>query len=138
MRTNQDGKDIKLVIGWLCGRSLADAEMALALDLPTTNYSRRKDAADFPSFEELSQLAAYFKLSAMALQVAFGYLDPNVVLLDAEGMRQYIEQGGGESPFFRSTGQGGRSPTRTTTQELEELKLRSRRRKRRPDAPPGA
>lgn len=125
-RTNQDGKDIKLVIGWLAGHTVSDAEMADAVGIPTTNYSRRKDADDFPSFEELERLAQHFNLSSLALQVAFGYLNPQMVLLDEEGLRQYVEQGGGEMPTF---------PTRRG--ELLNSAPPGRRRLRRPDAPPG-
>lgn len=135
MRTNQDGKDVKLVIGWLCGRNLTDAEMALALDMPTSNYGRRKDAEDFPTFEELSALADHFKLSKMALQVAFGYLDPNMVLLDNEGLRQYVEQGGGQAPFFPSR---SRRKVSTGTRIEPQVKQPKSHRRRRPDAPPGA
>lgn len=132
MRTNQDGKDVKLVIGWLCGRNLADAEMALALDMPTSNYSRRKDADDFPTFEELGTLADHFKLNRLALQVAFGYLDPNVVLMDNAGLRQYIEQGGGQAPFFPS-----RAKALKTKALVSGLEVNTRRRRPRTDAPPG-
>src|SRR6185503_7649885 len=128
-RTNQDGKDIKLVVGWLCGRHVSDAEMAEAVGIPTTNYSRRKDAEDFPSFEELGHLAKHFGLNPLALQSAFGYLDLGAVLLDDEGMRQYVEQGGGEAP--NSFTQGGKLVTRS------EVVTQSRRRMRRKDAPPG-
>lgn len=114
---------MKLVLGWLRAHTLSDAEMADALGLPTTNYSRRKDADDFPSFEELGQLAKHFKLSPLALQVAFGYLDPAVVLLDDDGLRQYIEQGGGARPSYR--------------QYDGELVGPTPRRHRRKDAPPG-
>lgn len=72
--------------------------MAEALGIPTTNYSRRKDAEEFPSFEELARVAGHFGLSALALQVAFGYLDADMVVMDDEGAKQYIEQGGGDIP----------------------------------------
>lgn len=115
-RTNRDGKDIKLVVGWLTGRSVSDAEMAEAIGIPTTTYSRNKDADEFPSFEELNSIARHFDLNALMLQVAFGYLDINTVILDEEGMRQYVEQGGGDVPSL---------PTRQV------------RRHRREGAPPG-
>lgn len=127
-RTNQDGKDIRLVVSWLCGRFISDAEMAEALAIPTTNYSRRKSDGDFPSFEELNKLADSFSLSALALQVAFGYLDAGVVLLDDEGMRQYVQQGGGDTPSFpqRRDGLVNCAPAAPAP-----------RRRRRADAPPG-
>lgn len=113
---NRDGKDIKLVVSWLTGRYVSDAEMAEAVGKSTSSYSRDKDADEFPSFEELQSIANHFDLNALMLQVSFGYLDINMVLLDDEGMRQYVEQGGGDTPAF---------PTRQS------------RRRRREDAPPG-
>lgn len=128
-RTNQDGKDIRLTIGWLLGRPLSDAEMAEALDIPAATYSRRKDQDEFPSFEELQLLADKFQLHALALQVAFGYLDTHVVLLDEVGMRQYMEQG------------GALLCTKRQQDEVLDDGLVSQssrvRRMRRPDAPPG-
>lgn len=124
-RTNQDGKDIRLVCSWLCGHFISDAEMADAVGIPTTNYSRRKDSDEFPTFEELQKVATHFNLNALALQVAFGYLDAGVVLLDDDGLRQYVEQGGGAVPAsFRRQETINSAPT-------------GRRRSRRLDAPPG-
>lgn len=126
-RTNQDGKDIRLVASWLCGKFLSDADMAEAVGIPTTNYSRRKNDDDFPAFEEVQRVAEHFGLNALALQTAFGYLNVSTVLLDEEGLRQYVEQGGGDLPARRATvvpaniGLDGNSP----------------RRRRRADAPPG-
>lgn len=93
--------------------------------MPATNYSRRKSDGDFPTFEELQKLAEKFALSALALQVAFGYLDAGVVLLDEEGIRQYVQQGGGEAPSFLA--RRGELANSTTAP----------RRRRRADAPPG-
>lgn len=97
--TNQDGKPIRSVLCWLLNRPLSDADMAEALDLPTTTFSRRKDADDFPSFEELTVFADHFGLDRRALQIDFGYRDiDDLVLLDEAGMKQYLEQGGGNHP----------------------------------------
>jgi len=104
-RTNQDGKNIKLVLEWLCRRHLPPIELAAALDIPPTNYSRRKDRDDFPNYDELGRFAGYFGLSALALQIAFGLRDKDeLILLDADGMRQYVEQGGGENPVPKTAG----------------------------------
>lgn len=98
-RTNQDGKEIRLVLSWLTGRNLVDADMATALNMAPATYSRRKDSDDFPSFEELEILGRHFDLSARSLQVAFGHLgNEGLAILDEDGMRQYVEQGGGEIP----------------------------------------
>lgn len=98
-RTNQDGKEIRLVLSWLTGRNLVDADMAAALTMAPATYSRRKDSDDFPTFEELETFGQHFHLSARSLQVAFGHLGKEgLAILDEDGMRQYVEQGGGEIP----------------------------------------
>lgn len=130
-RTNQDGKDIKIVLEWLCRRHLSEDDLAEALDVSSSKYGRRKNDDDFPSFEELGRFANHLNLSARALQIAFGYLDPNRVLLDDDEMRQYVEQGGGEAPFFQWRG------TTATRQKCEPPKVKRPRFMRRDDAPPG-
>lgn len=129
-RTNQDGKSIKLVLEWLCHRHLPDTELAAALGIPPTNYYRRRDADDYPNYEELDKFGNYFDVSARALQIAFGWRhEDEVAWLDEEELRQYIEQGGKYplSPRLRAA-------TTTTTRRATE----PRRRRIRIDAPPGA
>lgn len=130
-RTNQDGKSIKLVLEWLCHRHLPDTELAAALDIPPTNYYRRRDADEYPTYEELDRFANYFNLSARALQIAFGLRDQDeLAWLDEEELRQYVEQGGGKNPLSptlrRTTATTTRRPSNTAT-----------RRRIRIDAPPG-
>jgi len=138
-RTNQDGKDIKLVLSWLNRRHMADTELAAALDMPPTNYSRRKDADDFPTFEELDRLASAFGLSARALQIAFGHLGADaLVLLDVAELRQYAEQAT-VMPDFPTRGSSRASGKTIQTLLSEELRvvIPRQRRTRRVDAPPG-
>ncbi len=98
-RNNLDGKPIRRVLSWLTNQDLTDAELAAALDMPTTTFSRRKDEDDFPSYEELSTFADQFKLDSRALQIAFGHRDlDDLILLDEKGMWQYLEQGGANHP----------------------------------------
>ena len=95
-RTNMDGKPIRRVLGWLLNRDLTDADMAAALDVHPSNYSRHKDDDGYPSFEELAALGEHFHVSPRMLQIAFGLLDTDaLVLLDEDEMNQYLEQGGG-------------------------------------------
>jgi hypothetical protein len=95
-RTNMDGKPIRRVLEWLLNRELTDADMAAALDVHPSNYSRHKDDDGYPSFEELTTLGAYFNVSPTMLQITFGLLDIDaLILLDAAEMMQYLEQGGG-------------------------------------------
>lgn len=119
-----------MVLQWLCRRHLIpDSELADALGIPPTNYSRRKDSDDYPSFEELTLLAEHYGLSKRSLQIAFGYLDRDALpLLDEWGMRQYVEQGGGETPLFPTVGGGVMTEPRVVHRP---------RRQRRVDAPPG-
>lgn len=91
-----DGRPIRRVLEWLLNRELTDAEMAGALDMPASSYSRHKDRDDYPTFEDLGRLGAAFDIDARMLQIAFGYrrLD-ELILLDHNAMRQYLQQGGG-------------------------------------------
>ena len=91
-----DGKPIRRVLEWLLNRDLTDADIAAALDVHPSNYSRHKDDDGYPSFEELTTLGAYFHVSPTMLQIAFGLLDTDaLVLLDEDETKQYLEQGGG-------------------------------------------
>ena len=128
-RTNQDGKGIKLVLEFLSHRHLPDTELAAALEIPPTNYYRRRDADDFPTFEELGKFAEYFSLSARALQVAFGYIRLDEILLGEDELRQYLEQGGGKNLPH---------PHRTTTMRQQTSAMNNGRLRIRQDAPPGA
>ena len=95
-RTNMDGKPIRRVLEWLLNRDLTDADMAAALGVHPSNYSRHKDDDDYPSFEELATLGEHFHVSPRMLQIAFGLLDTDaLVLLDEDEMKQYLEQSGG-------------------------------------------
>lgn len=95
-----DGKSIKLVLRWLLNREdLQDADIAASLGSPPSSYSRHKDDEDFPSFEELDRIARHFGISPTMLQIAFGVRDTyELVLLDDDEMRQYLEQGGANHP----------------------------------------
>lgn len=133
-RTNQDGKGLKLVLEWLCRRHIPDAELAATLGLSLTSYGRRRDADDFPTYEELERFAATFGLCKRALQISFGLRDRDELgLLDEDGMHQYIEQGGGEAPFFSARGMA----TAVEPKCEQRVSPRKARRRRRVDAPPG-
>lgn len=94
-RLTRSGKDLGRVLEWLLNRDIPDGEIATALNLPKATYSRRKDAEDFPSYAELIAIGEKFGLSARVLQIAFGWRgDDELVLLDLEEMRQYMEQAG--------------------------------------------
>jgi hypothetical protein len=91
-----DGKPIRRVLEWLLNRDLTDADMAAALDVHPSNYSRHKDDDGYPSFDELVTLGEHFHVSPRMLQIAFGLLDTDaLILLGEDEMNQYLEQGGG-------------------------------------------
>lgn len=98
-RTSRDGKPIRRVLGWLLNRDLTDGDLAGALGVDKTYFSRHKDDDDFPSFEDIHKLCETFGLCERAIQISFGYRSiDELILLDREGMRQYLEAGGGNYP----------------------------------------
>lgn len=89
------GKDLPRVLEWLLNRDVPDSEISSALKLAKATYSRRKDAEDFPSYTELTALGESLGVSARVLQIAFGWRgEDELILLDLEEMRQYMEQAG--------------------------------------------
>jgi phage repressor protein C with HTH and peptisase S24 domain len=74
-RHGRGGRGLKRVLEWLLDRDVIDAEIATALHRPPATYSRRKDAEDFPTFEELELIGPAFGINPRWLQVEFGYLD---------------------------------------------------------------
>src|ERR1700739_1886611 len=106
-RTNMDGKPIRRVLEWLLNRDLTDADMAAVLDVHPSNYSRHKDDDGYPSFEELTTLGEHFRGSPRILQIAFGLLNTDaLILLDEDEMKQFLEQGGGN--HINPRGSGGK------------------------------
>ena len=74
-RRSKAKRGIKRILEWLLDRDVVDLEIATALGKPAATYSRRKDAADFPTFEELEKIGTHFGIHPRWLQVQFGYLD---------------------------------------------------------------
>jgi len=94
-RVNRSGRDLTRVLEWLLNRDVPDTEIGSALNLAKATYSRRKDADDFPNYADLIQIGEYFNLSPRVLQIAFGWRgEDELILLDVDEMRQYIEQAG--------------------------------------------
>jgi hypothetical protein len=113
-RTNMDGKPIHRVLEWLINRDLTEGDMAAALDVSPSHYSRHKGDDDYPSFEELATLGEHFRVSPRMLQIAFGLLDTDaLILLDEDEMEQYLEQGGGN--HMEPTGAGGEKGRKNRT-----------------------
>jgi len=94
-RINAVGRNVKAVIQWLLGRDVTESEMADALGVPSNTYIRHREAPDYPNFEQLNVLGEHFGLSPQMLQIAFGHLGPDhLVLLSDQEMAQYELQGG--------------------------------------------
>lgn len=94
MAKSRGGRPIKLVLSWLINRELTDTEMAEALGVKKSYYSRHKDDENFPDFHDIEKLASHFGVDPIPLQISFGYRDAEeVILLDHEGLRQYLEIG---------------------------------------------
>jgi hypothetical protein len=74
-RLSRQGKSLKRVLEWSLDRDITDVEIAAALDKAAATYSRRKDADDFPTFEELNAIAEQFGMNNRWLQIEFGYLE---------------------------------------------------------------
>jgi transcriptional regulator with XRE-family HTH domain len=100
-RTDTHGHDVSQAIGWLLGRNILDKEMAAVLGMEPATYSRNKEAADFPSFEQLHTLAEHFEVSVRVLAVWYrfpGFGDDMLFLFSDEEMDQYVLLGGGSHP----------------------------------------
>src|SRR5260370_30734908 len=100
-RLSRAGKELGRVLEWLLNRDVPDGEIGSALKLAKATYSRRKEADDFPNYAELMALGEAFGISPRVLQIAFGWRgEDELILLDVEEMRQYMEQAG--DAFFRN------------------------------------
>jgi transcriptional regulator with XRE-family HTH domain len=61
-------------------RDITNREMAEALGITPSWYSRRKDSPALYTFEALERIATYFRLDPVMLHVAFGKVKPYQVL----------------------------------------------------------
>jgi hypothetical protein len=74
---DRDGRTARESVSRLLSRRVRDSEMAAALSLSVSTYSRRKDKPDFPTFAELRQIASGLGVDEMLLLVDFGHVDVN-------------------------------------------------------------
>jgi hypothetical protein len=72
---DRDGRTARQSVSRLLSRRVRDGEMAVALDVSLSTFSRRKDKPDFPSYGELRQISEYFGVDETILLVDFGYVD---------------------------------------------------------------
>lgn len=114
------------MLEWLTNSDISDAQMAAALALPTATYGRRKDAADFPSYEELAEFADYFNVSAKALQIEFGLRgEDEIEWLDDDELRQYRALSDDAHPFSAIRRRG--VITRATGKRTQARKMAAKR-----------
>jgi len=75
-RHSRQGRTLKAILVWELNHDVTDTEIAMALGIKSAaTFSRRKDADDFPTFEELEQIGDHFGIPPRDLQVEFGFLD---------------------------------------------------------------
>jgi hypothetical protein len=72
---DRDGRTVRQSVSRLLSRGVRDGEVAAALDMSLSTYSRRKDRPDFPTFAELRQIGERLGVNRTILLVDFGYLD---------------------------------------------------------------
>jgi hypothetical protein len=72
---DRDGRTARQSVSRLLSRGVRDGEMAVALDVSLSTFSRRKDKPDFPSYGELRQISERFGVDETVLLVDFGYVD---------------------------------------------------------------
>lgn len=73
--TDRDGRTARQSVSRLLSRGVRDSEMAAALGLSLSTYSRRKDRADFPTYAELRHIAERLGVDDTILLVDFGHID---------------------------------------------------------------
>ncbi|HEU0190604.1 MAG TPA: hypothetical protein VFR17_04950 [Mycobacterium sp.] len=74
-KTDRDGRSLVLSLSRFLSKRVRDHEIAVALQVPVSTYSKRKDKPDFPTFDELRRIADQMGVDETALLVDFGYLD---------------------------------------------------------------
>jgi hypothetical protein len=84
---DRDGRTARESVSRLLSRGVRDGEMASALGLSLSTYSRRKDRPDFPRYDELREVATHLGVDATILLIDFGYVD--VVTLNKRLQQRY-------------------------------------------------
>jgi hypothetical protein len=87
--TDRDGRTARQSVSRLLSRAVRDGEMAAALNISLSTYSRRKDRPEFPTFDELRLLAERLGVNRTILLVDFGYLDVSEL---SDELRQRYEE----------------------------------------------
>ena len=115
-RTDENGRQLKALLGYLLDGEVDAKEIYDALGVSSSTYYRRLKEQDYPNAEELRLVADRFNLSYPDLQVRFG-------LMSHHEVRSYMESG----PLAVATvGEATMTRRRARMSELTP----------RPDAPP--
>lgn len=84
---DRDGRTARQSVSRLLSRRVRDSELAAALGLTLSTYSRRKDKPDFPTYAELRRIADRLGVDETVLLVDFGHVD--VASLNDELRQRY-------------------------------------------------
>lgn len=82
--TDNHGKQLHVLLGYLLDGGAESREIYNALGISSSTYYRRMRASDYPDAEELRKVATRFGLSFADLQVRFGLLNPEELMVYAE------------------------------------------------------
>ena len=83
-RTDENGRQLKVLLNYLSDSGIETQQIYEALGISSSTYYRRVKDDDYPSAEELRQVADRFDLSYPDLQVRFG-------LMSREEVESYAE-----------------------------------------------
>lgn len=83
-RTDENGRQLKALLDYLLDGEIDAKAIFSALGVSSSTYYRRIKEVDYPSAEELRQVADRFQLSYPDLQIRFG-------LMSRQEVRQYLE-----------------------------------------------
>ena len=73
-RTDENGKGIQAVLGYLADRVVSEKEIYGVLGVSRNTYVSRSEADTFPNAEECRLLAEHLKLNPVDLMIRFGLI----------------------------------------------------------------
>jgi hypothetical protein len=71
-RTDENGKELQVVLTYLTGRVIPVGELHTALGVSRNTYTTRSQADDFPNAEECRLVAEAYGLNPIGMQIRFG------------------------------------------------------------------
>lgn len=73
-RTDENGKDLQVVLCWMLNRAVPAKEIYGALGIARNTYTNRVEEDSYPNAEECRLLAESFDLNPLELQLRFGLI----------------------------------------------------------------